>query len=113
MFVSSTLLKNAVAQCRKSSENKRENFNNTSGASAGASAAFTSFAFVIAIIFFALEIVLLFYAINMAIVCTEAGPERVVNIVLAVTFTIPYVMLNILFNKCAKKSLKGGWFPKK
>ena len=73
---------------------------------AGASAAFASFSVAVAVIFFVLELVLLFYAINMALVCADGGPERIVNIVLAITMTIPYVMLNILFNKCAKKSLQ-------
>ena len=82
-------------------------------AGAGAGAAFTSFVLVVAVIFFVLELILLFYAINMALVCTQGGPERIVNIVLAVTFTIPYVMLNILFNKCAKNSLRTEWLPRK
>jgi hypothetical protein len=98
---------------RKARKNK-ENFSISHGdsAAAGVGAALTSFTLVVAVIFFVLELVLLFYGINMALNCTEGGPERIVNIVLAITFTTPYVMLNILFNKCAKNSLRTEWLPK-
>ncbi len=108
MIVSGIVLKSALDRYRHTRKNKenKENYSLGESMEAGASAAFASFSVAVAVIFFVLELVLLFYAINMALGCTEAGPERIVNIVLAITMTIPYVMLNILFNKCAKKSLQ-------
>ena len=113
MLISSTLLKNSlenynrIQKKNKVSEGTQENyFSDGEAVGAGTSAAFVSFSLVVSFVFFVLELVLLFYAINMALVCTEGGPERIVNIVLAVIFTLPYVMSNILFNDCAKQSLK-------
>jgi hypothetical protein len=113
MIVSGTILKSSLERYRKAKKNK-ENFSisRKDSMEAGAAAAFASFSLVVSVIFFVLELVLLFYAINMALVCTKGGPERIVNIVLAITFTIPYVLLNILFNQCAKKSLRSEWLPK-
>ena len=65
-------------------------------------------ALVFSLIFFVMELFVLFYAIDIAIRCSKTQAERVVNLVLATTFTIPYVMLNILFNQCAKDRLRGG-----
>ena len=112
MIVSGTILKTSLDRYRRARKNK-EGFSISRGdsAGAGAGAAFSSFTLVVAVIFFVLELVVLFYAINMALSCTKGGPERIVNIVLAITFTIPYVMLNILFNKCAKSSLRGELLP--
>jgi hypothetical protein len=113
MIVSGTILKTSLDRYRRARKNK-ENFSISvsDSAGAGATAAFASFTLVVAVIFFILELIVLFYAINMALACTKGGPERIVNIVLAITFTIPYVMLNILFNKCAKSSLRGdSWLP--
>ena len=107
MLISTTLLKNSMENYNRiKTNNSKENYSFGEAAGAGTSAAFASFFMVVSLVFFLLELVLLFYAINMALVCTEGGPERIVNIVLAVIFTLPYVMLNILFNDCAKQSLK-------
>jgi len=112
MIVSGTILKSAMDRYRKAKKDK-ENFSISRGdsASAGAGAAFASFTLVVGVIFFVLELILLFYGLNMALQCTQGGPERIVNVVLAITFTIPYVMLNILFNKCAKGSLRKNLLP--
>ena len=114
MLISSSILKTALAS-HQQQQRLRENFSAGSAAQSGAAAAFTSFTLVVAIIFFLLELIVLFYAINMALACSEGGPERIVNVVLAITFTLPYVMLNILFNNCAKASLrnKGSILPAK
>ena len=105
MIVSSSILKTALASHQRQ-QRLKENFSAGSAAESGAAAAFASFTLVVAVLFFLLELVVLFYAINMALVCSKGGPERIVNIVLAITFTLPYVMLNILFNKCAKATLR-------
>ena len=102
MLISSYLLHNNYEKYQKF----RENFTVGQAIEAGSSAAFISFTVVVSIIFFILELLLLFYGLKMAIVCTEGGSERVVNVVLATMFTMPYVLLNILLNDCAKKSLR-------
>jgi len=108
MIVSGTVLKKSLDRFRRTRQKNKEKYSISAvdSAGAGATAAFASFTLAVAVIFFVLELVLLFYAINMSLACTQGGPERIVNVVLAITFTIPYVMLNILFNKCAKGSLR-------
>ena len=103
MLISATLLNNAI-QNYKTYKTNKENYgsNMVSGMSTGMLAFFIA----IAIIFFVLEILLLFYAINIAIKCTSPGPERVVHVVLAVLFTAPYLLLNIFFGKCGNALLK-------
>lgn len=85
---------------------KVERYNSGEVVMAGASASFLSFGLVVATIFLVLEILLLFYAISIAIQCTRPGPERIVHVVLAITFTLPYVLLNVMFNKCAQDTLQ-------
>jgi len=75
-------------------------------AAAGASASFLSFGLVLATLFLVLELLVLFYAISIALQCTNPGPERIIHIVLAITFTLPYVLLNVMFNNCAKQTLQ-------
>lgn len=103
MIISTSLLKNAVDKYRAGKN--RENYDNWDAANQGTTAAFNTFLVVIALIFFILEIILLFYAILIALNCTKAGAERIVHIVLAVIFTLPYMLLNVLFNPCAKNTL--------
>lgn len=105
------MLKAAVEKYQRTRRLK-ERYSKAGSVSAGVNAAFASFTLVVALVFFVLELIVLFYAIGMAINCSKGGPERIVNVVLAITFTIPYVMLNILFNQCAKGTLRaGGWSP--
>ena len=85
---------------------KAEKYDSGEVIAAGASASFLSFGLVLATIFLVLEILVLFYAISIALQCTRPGPERIIHIVLAITFTLPYVLLNVMFNKCAQDSLQ-------
>ena len=105
MIVSSSILKSAVEKYHHTRRVK-ERYSNIKAVGAGVNSAFATFVLVIAVLFFILELIVLFYAIGIAINCCSAGPERIVNVVLAITFTLPYVMLNILFNKCAKNTLQ-------
>ena len=52
------------------------------------------------IILFILELALLLYAMNIALKCGTTNLERLINILLALFFTIPYIILNLGFNKC-------------
>ena len=105
MLVSTTMLKRAV---EKFQQNRRsmESYSKFESAEAGASAAFVTFALIIAIIFLIIELLVLFYAIDIAFKCTNPGKERTVHILLAIMFTAPYMLLNIFFNKCAKTTLR-------
>jgi len=85
---------------------KAEKYNSGEVIAAGVSASFLSFGLVLSTIFLVLEILVLFYAISIALQCTRPGPERIVHIVLAITFTLPYVLLNVMFNKCAQDNLQ-------
>jgi|MDTC01.1.fsa_nt_gb NADH:ubiquinone oxidoreductase subunit 3 (subunit A) len=85
---------------------KTEPYDSSEVIAAGASASFLSFSLVLATIFLVLEIIVLFYAISIALKCTRPGPERIVHIVLAITFTLPYVLLNVMFNKCAQDNIQ-------
>lgn len=105
MIVSTSLLKTAIEKYQASKKMK-ENYSVLQSFGSGSGAAFNTFSLVVALIFFALELILLFYAIGMALNCTKPGPERIVNIVLAVMFTLPYTLLNILFNQCAINTLR-------
>jgi len=104
MLFSSVLLKNSVEKFQKS---RQEHYNTGDSINDGISSAVTSSMLVIAIIFVALEFLLLFFAINIALNCTQGGAERIVHVVLAILFTVPYMLLSIFFSDCAKKTLKG------
>jgi hypothetical protein len=53
------------------------------------------------------ELLAVYYALVIAVKCTVEGPERIVHIVLAVTIPLPYLLMNMLFNKCATDTLRG------
>jgi hypothetical protein len=61
---------------------------------------------IIAFIFFILEFILLYFAICISIYCSQTKEERIVNFVLAATFTLPYMLVKITFDNCAKNYLK-------
>lgn len=111
MYVSSTLLNQAWKKYKINKDKYgeiSEGYNGTESASAGAVAAFDTFFFVLAMIFFILELIVLVYGVIIAINCTEGGAERIVHVVLAIAFTFPYVLVMAVFNNCAKTVLKGG-----
>lgn len=107
MIVSSSVLNNAVQNYKKV-KNNRENYSDRdyiNGSDIVSSVA-ASIILVIAIIFFIMELMVIFYAVRIAIVCTKSRTERIVHLVLAITFTLPYMLLNVLFNDCAKSTLQ-------
>lgn len=109
MIISVRLLQSSVKKyqsAKKKQANKKERFNRWDSADAGASAAFETIFLIISIILFALEVLVMFYAIVIAVKCTEKGPERVVHVLLAIIFTLPYVLIMAVFNNCFKTSLK-------
>lgn len=112
MIISSNFLKNAFEKYNETKKPKIENFglpeNTKEGISQGVSAAFYTFLLFIAIIFFFLEFVLFYFAIYISLYCSKSKEEKIVNFVLATFFTMPYMLMNILFNPCAKDLLQNG-----
>lgn len=118
MFISYYNLKNTIEKYReikdkkdkkdKNLENTIENYKNCHSFNRGFSRSFETFTLVISVIFFIFELILLYFAIFIAINCSKSVEERIINFVLAITFTIPYVFFSILFNPCAKNYIRNG-----
>jgi preprotein translocase subunit SecY len=110
MLVSINFLKNSLEKYNEVKEKeKKENFSlDFKSINKGLNLSFYTFILFLAVIFMFFELFLLYFAVYIAIYCSKSKEEKIVNFVLAVTFTIPYVMLNILFNDDAKKLLKNG-----
>lgn len=103
MFLSGFVLKNTIEKYQRS---KRKERYSSVASKDSSSTSIKGILLVLAIIFFFMELIVFYYAIAIAFSCTQQGPERIVNIVLAIALPFPYVMLNILFNECAKSRLK-------
>ena len=103
MLVSATLISNATKKYNEYKQNK-ERYGDD--AISGMSTGMLVFFIIIAIVFFVLELLLLFYAIQISFRCTKPGAERIVHLVLAVIFTGPYMLLNIFFGKCGQDLLR-------
>lgn len=98
MLFSSSLLSSALKK-------QREHFSLKKDFEKATTNAFISFSVAIAVIFFVLELIVLYAAILIAIKCTKPGTERAIHVVLAITFTMPYLLLSIFFSDCTKKIL--------
>ena len=103
MILSGTILKNAMEKYHRI---QRRNKRNPSSYTK-ATESFSHITVIITGIFFIMELIVLFYAVSSAISCSKGGGERIVNFILATCFTLPYMMLNLLFNKCTKATLRG------
>jgi hypothetical protein len=104
MLFSTTLFKNSLEKYQKA---KKESYSQGDAINTGINSAVASSMLVIALIFLVLELLLLFFAINIALNCTQGGPERIVHILLAIIFTLPYMLLSVFFSDCAKKTMRG------
>lgn len=101
MITSFTLLQNSLDRYKRSKEKYSKWDASTVGISSGVSFGFL----VIALLFFLMEIFVLFFAVNIAIECTKPGSERVIHVVMAIVFTLPYMLLNLFFGKCSNHML--------
>jgi uncharacterized protein YqhQ len=117
MIISLNILKNSLERYNNSRniriekyDKPKKNHNNSKSehVESGFTSAFYVFLLIISMIFFLFELVLLYFAVFIAINCSKSREERIVNFILAVVFTLPYVSLNILFNPCAKEYLQNG-----
>lgn len=114
MLVSSFALKNSLEKYKKSKRrgknNKSKRVKRSSALRSTQSSSNSALSVAAAVVFLILELIVLYYAIALAFSCTQKGPERIVNVILAVLFPFPYLMLNILLNGCAKSTLQSGKF---
>ena len=106
MIISISTLQKSVKKYNKE-KIKRENYNTLDSLNDGVGLGLELSFVVISLIFTLLEFLVLLYSLLIAIRCTKPGPERVIHVVLAISFTLPYALLNVIFNKCAKKTLRG------
>ena len=105
MIISTTLLQKALKDRADAKKSQTEGYTLLESTNAGITIGIATGFLIIAIVFLMLEILVLFYIITIAINCTEPGPERIINIVLAISFTFPYALLNLIFVPCAKKAI--------
>lgn len=106
MFLSTCMLNSAWCGYRDSCKMKYHNASEVKNLGPVASV-MAMIMLVFALILFVFEIIVVIYAILMALRCTKSGPERIVHIVLALTFTLPYVLIMSVFNSCGQKVLRG------
>jgi hypothetical protein len=59
----------------------------------------------IAIIFAIVEFILLYYAVIISLRIARNNAERIIFIILSITYTIPFLLFMIVFNEDARKSL--------
>ena len=109
MLLSFSVLQKAVENYKEKEgkESENEEYSVLDSASGGLVAGFLTGFVIVALIFVALELLVMVFALQVAIRCTSPGPERIVHLVMAVVFTLPYMLLSLLFNKCAVATLKG------
>lgn len=58
--------------------------------------------FYCALSFLIMELILFYYAIIIAKSCSKNTDELIINIILSIIFTTPYVFFNMLSNPCVK-----------
>lgn len=105
MFVTGSVFMYAVNIRSIAAKRQSEGYTMLESTNAGMSLGFATGFLVIAGVFLLLELMVLFYCVGIAYSCSKSIPERIVNIVLAITFTLPYALVNMVFVPCARKTL--------
>lgn len=95
MLLSSILTKNAIENYNKENYNTQQPGNNNDSCLS---------LLILSVILLVIEITLLYYAITIALTAKSAE-LKFINVVLAITMTLPYLLLNVLFNPAAKAAL--------
>ena len=60
---------------------------------------------IVSIVFLVIEITMLYFAIKIALVSGKSSATKFVNVILAITLTLPYLLLSLLFNPDARTAL--------
>lgn len=103
MLISLTFLQKVIKNRNKLK--RTENYNKVESFNVGMNLGFYTSLYIIAFIFVFFELLVLVYSIILAVKCTKPGPERIIHIVLAITCTLPYMLLSVFFNKCSNSIL--------
>jgi len=61
---------------------------------------YISFYLFVSVVLFILELILMTFAVNIAMRCGNDRRERIIHVLLAVLFTIPYLLFSMFFGKC-------------
>jgi hypothetical protein len=105
MIVGLNFLENASRRLRESKESLKtqENFEDVNAkklsAMEGAETGILFVIYMIAVAFFILELLLVFYAVTIAMKSSTPGMNRIAHVSLAVFFTFPYLLFNLVLNK--------------
>lgn len=94
MLLSCLFLKNCTNDLSKLKENYRNDYDYDYLS--------TYLLFIFAIIFFFLELIIFIYAIIITKNCSKNNHELLINSILSITFTTPFVFFNMLSNPCTK-----------
>ena len=95
MLTSLYSLKGAIEKFEKN----KENFTDNSSKSVCISC------IVVALVVVVVEVALLYFAVMIALANSTSPAEQFVNVVLAIMFTMPYLLLNVVFNPVARQEL--------
>ena len=99
MLMSLTAAKKAVEHYNK---NRQENYEGSCGGGS------SLMMLIVAVVFLVVEIAMLYFAIKVALASGKSSATTFVNVVLALTMTLPYLLLSVLFNPDARAALGDG-----
>jgi peptidoglycan biosynthesis protein MviN/MurJ (putative lipid II flippase) len=95
MLLSSLVLKSSI----NNFDNNKENFDDSKKKSCVS-------CIILALILVIIELAVLFFALDIALNTNKSNAAKFVNVVLAVCLTLPYLLLNVLFNPAAQNLLE-------
>jgi hypothetical protein len=96
MLLSCLFLKNCASNLNKLKENYRNEYDYNYDYIS------TYLLFYMALLFFFFELIIFVYAIIITKNCSKNNHELLINSILSITFTTPFVFFNMLSNPCAK-----------
>ena len=99
MIIGYILTNNAIENFNK------ENYKNTRASSSCDNKNGCLTLLILAVVILVIEISLLYYAISVAVAVSKSPELMFINVMLAIVITLPYLLLNILFNPAAKAAL--------
>jgi hypothetical protein len=100
MLVSLTVTSKAVEHYKKN--HHKENYEGSCGGGS------SLMLLIVAVVFLIVEIAMLYFAIKVALASGKSSATTFVNVVLALTMTLPYLLLSLLFNPDARAALGDG-----
>ena len=98
-----SMLMTAKASKNYSEVRKRENYKGM-GCNDGSSLMLL----IISVVFLVIEISMLYFAVKVALASGKSSTTKFVNVILALTLTLPYLLLSVLFNEDARAALGDG-----